>query len=161
MKKKRVILIVMSLVLFVGVYSGYKKWNYERVNAFYLSYKRGDSLYEQQKALIKNVNSDVMEDLKIELTYQEKSHLLYSMTIVKKGIAYTFYPESEGGSLSVSLRETKNNKKICSIWFEKNLRKVDVVDSKLNKDQELFYSNQTKIIYKQILKDVYENWRIQ
>jgi len=157
MKKKKIVLIILFLFLFLG----YKKWHYESANAFYLSHKRGDSFYKQQKALVKSVNPEVMEGLGIEVTYQEKSRLLYGMTKIEAGISYTFYPETEGDSAIADVIRISDKEALCGFWFEKNLVKTRVNTTELNEEQTSFYKKNAVRIYKQIFEDSYDNWEIQ
>ena len=161
MKKKKVVLVILSICLIIMIFSGYKKWHYESANAFYLSHKRGDSLYKQQRALVKNVNPKVMKALGIEVFYKPRSSDLYSMTKIEDGIAYSFYPHIEGGSTTVSLTKASNYERVCSFSFEKNLDKTGVIDSEVTDDQTIVYKRKAIRMYKQIFEDSYDNWEIQ
>jgi len=149
------------MVCLTASFCGYKKWHYETANAFYLSHKRGDSLYKQQKALVKSVNPEVMGELGIKVTYKEKSGHLYGMTKINKGISYTFFPHMEAGSMSAALTRVNDKERLCSFWFEKNLDEIDVIFSEVSEDQTLAYKKNAIRIYKKIFEDVYDNWEIQ
>lgn len=161
MNKKKIILFVLCLCLILGAFLGYKLWHYENANAFYLSYKRGESLYKQQKALVKSVNPDVMEELGINVTYKERSSDLYGMTKIEKGVSYTFFPHAEEGSASAALTRIRDKERLCSFWFEKNLDKIDVIFTEVSEDQTIIYKENAVKIYKKLFKDIYENWEIQ
>ncbi|MBX8936962.1 hypothetical protein [Enterococcus gilvus] len=164
MTKKKALLIVLGLLVIIlgfSVYTGYKTWRYEKVNAFYLSRKRDEPIYEQQKALVKNINPELMKDLNIEVTYQEKSKYLFSMTKVEEGASYTFNPNVGYGDVMVTVADAKNYEELCGFRFKKNLDECSVIVSKLSEEQTMIYSEKAKKIYKQILDDIYDNWEIQ
>lgn len=161
MKKKKIALIILGLCILLGVFIAYDKWHYSKANAFYLSRQKNESLYEQQKALVKNVNPKVMRKLGIELFYKEKSSELYTMTKIEDNISYSFSPDGEGGSVIVGLSRIDDKENLCGFWFEKNLVKTKVITSKLNADQTMVYEKKAVKIYKQIFEDIYENWEIQ
>ena len=152
---------LLGTICLTAAFFGYRKWHYETANAFYLSHKRGDSLYKQQKALVKSVNPEVMEDLGIEVTYQEKSRLLYDMTKIEDGVSYSFSPHAEEGSVTVYLIRVQEKKDLCSFWFEKNLDKVSVTETDVSERQTLHYKKKAIRIYKKIFEDIYANWEIQ
>jgi len=132
------------------IFSGYRKWHYETANVFYLSHKRDDSLYKQQKALVKSVNPEVMKELGIEVMYKEKSSDLYGMTKIEDGVSYSFSPHAEEGSVTVYLIRVQEKKDLCSFWFEKNLDEVSVTETDVSESQTLHYKKKAIRIYKKI-----------
>ncbi|MGG5370191.1 hypothetical protein [Enterococcus sp. AZ196] len=159
MKKRKIVLNIFFL--FLGGFLGYRKWHYESANAFYLSHKQGESLYKQQRALVKSVNPEVMKELGIEVFYKARSSDLYTMTKIEDGISYSFTPHIEGGSTTVALFNADSNERVCSFWFEKNLDKTGVIYTEVTNDQTIAYKKDAIRIYKQIFEEIYENWEIQ
>jgi hypothetical protein len=161
MGKKEIILIILCLCLVLGAFLGYSKWHYESANAFYLSHKRGESLYKQQKALIKSVNPKVMKELGIEVITKEKSSELYAIKKIEDGISYSFQPEIDGGTVIVFVAKVIDKDHLCSFWFGKNLDDTSTIVSNINEDQTIIYKKNAIKIYKKLFKDVYDNWEIQ
>ena len=161
MRKKKVVLVILSICLIIMIFLGYKKWHYERANAFYLSHKKGESLSEQQKALTNNVNPNVMKKIGVEVTYREKSSELTSMKKAEDDISYIYYPNAGYGSVLVGVTDVKSQERLCSFSFKKNFIKYILINSDVSEEQTMIYSEKSKRVYRQILDDIYVNWEIQ
>ncbi|MGM0214226.1 hypothetical protein [Enterococcus sp. AZ109] len=159
-KKNRRILLIISLVFLSTLgYFGYQRWHYERANAFYLSYKKHESLVKQQEAFVNNIDSEVMEKLDIDFTYKDRTHELYGMSITKDNKEYTFYP-LQNGELNVGVIDKNSLEELCAIRMDNDLKDSHPITGKDTKNFPK-YRDEAMEIYRNIFKEVYENWEIK
>lgn len=160
-KKKVALCVLLGMVCLTVAFFGYKKWHYETANAFYLSYKNGEPLYMQQKKLVKHSNSDLFKKINIKATYEERSSTLYSISKIKSGKKYAFFPSIEPEELYVSIYEKDSTNELCSFVLNKNLDKRIFPPKGSDKKNYLQYKKEAMQIYREIFKEIYENWEIQ
>ncbi|MGM0214224.1 hypothetical protein IGI42_001765 [Enterococcus sp. AZ109] len=158
-KNRRNVRIVLASIFVIIGFLGYSKWHYERANAFYLSYKNGESLAEQQAAFVNNVDPEIMEELNIEVTCAARSSRLYAMSVIRDNKEYIFIPR-EYSELLVIINNDKNNEELCSLKIENNLKDSHPISGE---DEKNFpkYRDEAMEIYRNIFKEVYENWEIK
>lgn len=133
-------------------------WNFFRINAFYFSYQKKESLPKQQQAFFKSVKKERLNRLDIQPYPVARSSSIIGFYYGDNNYDYRFF--NEEGKLVISIYKKDSGSRLASLYLTHDLKKRYASDYNGSHTKSMdYYQKKSLNAYKEAFKKVYLNWK--